>query len=669
VRVEKTKHSFVHSSSVGVAEDRRRIDRRGMVPPVVSRRRDRVGDGTRRRRNATTTLRKLQMVMTPLLFAVFAPCVVGAVADDAGRTQAYPRVLQGAFKGSWWLDAASVEGADRLTEGGWARGECSLRLRTSFDDDSRVQSVIGEVTLREGAYISKDDAHVTMEGVYTEATGGLYLTGESKLRKRFESATNKTLDTSSSWAAESSYRQSLRAIALDLVDRTGVDSGGDQNRFRARDSYSRDDAVKRAGKSARAKFIGDHDAGEYPVGCQFKMHAYVGPGNHSSDEIPRIPTVEDGPHGDILERQLEDMSPLEFADMPKLVTLVGKLVSENCGITVHFDLTSQPLETWYTKTRLYAYMMMCAALAQAYVLVKQIEHSSTQSTLMRVSLLSVGTRAVIDSYYCLSHLTAGILVDDLFMPLSAVALCYFVLFSVLEMRILVAAWRARRPQIQGWLELRVDLSAVYSRFYAGFIAGMFMMYWLADNFIIFILLMNSYWIPQIIRTAYHNHRHVYKPWYVVTTSYARLIGPMYVLACPTNFMRIKPNYFEACLLILWTTAQTAMMLAQHYINPRYGLPDGIFPEIYDYHRKVPDEVLTQCGFTDQSEAPPEERDIEMGDLSSGPDCVICMNSVDVHAVNERMVTPCNHFFHTKCLTKWIDIKQECPTCRRHLPPM
>jgi hypothetical protein len=641
-------------------------------PPLLasSRRRDcvvGVGDGARRRRNETT-LRKLQKMTTTLMFALFTTMtrVVVAVTDDADRTQVYPRIVQGAFKGSWWFDAASVR-ADRLTEGGWTRGECSLQLRTSFDDDARVQSVIGEVTLREGAYISNDDAHVTMEGVYTEATGGLYLTGESKLRKRFESATNETLDTSSSWAAASSYRQSLRAIALDLVERAGTDLERDQSRFRARDSYSRDDAVKRAGKSARARFIGDHDAGEYPVGCQFKLHAYVSPGNHSSDEIP---TDEDGLHGDILERQLEDMSPLEFADMPKTVALVGQLVSENCGITVHFDLTSQPLETWYKKTRLYAYMMMCAALAQAYVLVKQIEHSSTQSTLMRVSLLSVGMRAVIDSYYCLSHLTAGILVDDLFMPLSAVALCYFVLFSVLEMRILVAAWRARRPQIQGWLELRVDLSAVYSRFYAGFIAGMFMMYWLSDNSIIFILLMNSYWIPQIIRTAYHNHRHVYKPWYVVTTSYARLIGPMYVLACPTNFMRIKPNYFEACLLILWTTAQAAMMLAQHYINPRYGLPDGIFPEIYDYHRKVSDEVLTQCGFTDQSDTPSEEeRDIEMGDLSSGPDCVICMNSVDVHAVNERMVTPCNHFFHTKCLTKWIDIKQECPTCRRHLPPM
>jgi hypothetical protein len=32
------------------------------------------------------------------------------------------------------------------------------------------------------------------------------------------------------------------------------------------------------------------------------------------------------------------------------------------------------------------------------------------------------------------------------------------------------------------------------------------------------------------------------------------------------------------------------------------------------------------------------------------------------------VTPCDHFFHSGCLQRWMDIKMECPTCRRPLPP-
>lgn len=34
----------------------------------------------------------------------------------------------------------------------------------------------------------------------------------------------------------------------------------------------------------------------------------------------------------------------------------------------------------------------------------------------------------------------------------------------------------------------------------------------------------------------------------------------------------------------------------------------------------------------------------------------------------RMLTPCNHFFHVKCLQRWMDVRMECPICRRLLPP-
>ena len=50
------------------------------------------------------------------------------------------------------------------------------------------------------------------------------------------------------------------------------------------------------------------------------------------------------------------------------------------------------------------------------------------------------------------------------------------------------------------------------------------------------------------------------------------------------------------------------------------------------------------------------------------ECVICMNPLDTQRLPARMVTPCGHFFHNKCLHKWMDVKMECPTCRQPLPP-
>ena len=32
-----------------------------------------------------------------------------------------------------------------------------------------------------------------------------------------------------------------------------------------------------------------------------------------------------------------------------------------------------------------------------------------------------------------------------------------------------------------------------------------------------------------------------------------------------------------------------------------------------------------------------------------------------------MRTPCGHNFHGACLVNWMNIKMECPQCRRKLP--
>lgn len=34
-----------------------------------------------------------------------------------------------------------------------------------------------------------------------------------------------------------------------------------------------------------------------------------------------------------------------------------------------------------------------------------------------------------------------------------------------------------------------------------------------------------------------------------------------------------------------------------------------------------------------------------------------------------MVAPCQHAFHTECLERWLEIKNECPSCRSALPPV
>lgn len=101
-------------------------------------------------------------------------------------------------------------------------------------------------------------------------------------------------------------------------------------------------------------------------------------------------------------------------------------------------------------------------------------------------------------------------------------------------------------------------------------------------------------------------------------------------------------------------------MAQSRFGPRCFVPARFLPAKYNYFRAVP----RRRSGTGVAAAGPG--DVETGD--GGTECVICMNVVDLERPAARMVTPCGHFFHPHCLQRWIDIKMECPTCRRPLPP-
>lgn len=51
------------------------------------------------------------------------------------------------------------------------------------------------------------------------------------------------------------------------------------------------------------------------------------------------------------------------------------------------------------------------------------------------------------------------------------------------------------------------------------------------------------------------------------------------------------------------------------------------------------------------------------------DCVICYSPIDVQNRRDYMLAPCDHIFHRNCLEQWMDVKMECPVCRKDLPPI
>lgn len=663
----------------------------------------------------------------------------------------FPNDITGTYKGKWSL--VQRLGADGFENGTTTEalpemhaflselhelGTAVIQLRGRWDPDKRVQTVTGEAAIRDGPYISDDDQHVKLNGVYVEPTGKLVMLGESRIGDVFLQAGNGTDRDGAGAANEESslgksenpdatgsdgkrrvhvgvantphtmekHREALRIAARD-VTRTpffGTNSGDDELNGNRPERVLGSPGLSQMNRNERTRLLDDSAPGSYFGKCGFTLALWVTPGGFKPiDPVDAVGGTEfdteheDGSaltsssskggafakvsasrlaktraetwrlhktkssHGTSSkpDRSIHSLPGEGGSNKP---TLQGSLTSKECGFELRLTAAWFELGSYYKKATKYALLILFATSLQIWLVTKQTAFAGTQSGLSKMSLLSLGYQAVLDSYQTLLHLTAGVVADPVFHVFAATAFVQFSLFSVFEMRLMLQIWKSRRPNgEQNWLEIRRDLSNLYSRFYGGFILGFLFMYQAQKRPWLIALVTQSYWIPQILYSAWVNAKKPLDPVYVVGISATRLVLPLYLFACPTNFVRLKPSYWTSLLLLVWVGAQVLLLLLQHAYGPRCFLrwvPDGLLPTVYDYHRKIDDEILIAAG----------GGDAEKGE-AGGVDCVICMAPVECGDVHERMVTPCNHFFHAACLERWMDVKMECPTCRGVLPPL
>lgn len=339
--------------------------------------------------------------------------------------------------------------------------------------------------------------------------------------------------------------------------------------------------------------------------------------------------------------------------------LEGTLASVNCGLYLKLDTTFQEenLNVFFAKASRYAVIMTFIAMAEIYFLLRQLQISSTQATAAKVSLLTIGQQAIVDSYLCLGHLTVGIVAQNVFAAFASVAFVKLIIFSVFEMRYLLIIWKARRPQgfSEGWLTLRRELTTLYSRFYLSLCAGIGVFYNASNHLPVLVFICYSFWVPQIVHNIHREVRNPLDPGYLYGISALRLFLPLYFYGCPDNFLTAFPMYESnvnphfCYVLATWVGLQVGILALQLQYGPRFFVPARFLPVKYTYERRIDLQQLTL---------------LKDGDNSI--DCVICMVELDIEA-RDYMIAPCDHIFHRECLQGWMQVKMECPTCRYVLP--
>jgi len=211
---------------------------------------------------------------------------------------------------------------------------------------------------------------------------------------------------------------------------------------------------------------------------------------------------------------------------------------------------------------------------------------------------------------------------------------------------------------------------------------------------LFVLLLYSFWVPQIVLNVITEARKPLHLHYIVGMSITRVLLPLYLFGYNNNFVVVafpgfKANYGLCVTLLFWVGIQASVLIMQMKWGTRFFIPAKFLPPKFDYSRPLPPSLLAQTNGGSSSSSSSSsngvEADIEMGTIHSRAptiaevdpsptsnndgalDCVICYSPINPNDPGSYMLPPCEHIFHRECLVQWMEVKMECPTCRGHLP--
>jgi len=413
--------------------------------------------------------------------------------------------------------------------------------------------------------------------------------------------------------------------------------------------------------ASKAKFI--------PSGCQFLIDIF--PDSITEDEFKK----EQG--GREKENQEQDRNSRgaysaildrEYIDVHMIATIrnLNKSCHNMTQATVEVDLLRYDI--FILKAMKYALVAACLSFVQLLLLFKQMQYSTPASNASKLSLASVAMHSVFDAYVCLVHLTAGLYIDDLFNSFIMVSFVQFMVFSMFDLRLVLLLWRARRPLdfSSGWERMRSTLTKIYSGFYGGIFLSLAFLYYVRHQMKHFVFLLFAFWVPQIIRNVKTGEKFALQERFLYGVTAIRLFFPLYAFGCPRNFFEFPTNFLVVFGLVVFSGLQVFILRGQSKWGSRFFIPKRLQPDYYEYHRTFqvdPDDdekcAICMVNFTGEPE------DLEIVTAAAEKER---RNCGEKDLSKKVLTTPCNHHFCRGCLTRWMETKMICPTCRQPLPP-
>ena len=105
-------------------------------------------------------------------------------------------------------------------------------------------------------------------------------------------------------------------------------------------------------------------------------------------------------------------------------------------------------------------------------------------------------------------------------------------------------------------EMRRQITLLHLKFYGALMLSIVLIWYLGSNRLLCVLLLYSFWVPQIILNIMTESRKPMHPYYVYGMSITRSVAPIYVFAIRDNFLKeVNPDFptevLPVQMLVLW----------------------------------------------------------------------------------------------------------------------
>ena len=231
----------------------------------------------------------------------------------------------------------------------------------------------------------------------------------------------------------------------------------------------------------------------------------------------------------------------------------------------------------------------------------------------------------------------------------------FIIFMLIYSRILIRVFEASTTTLNSlniFTRNRL-ISNFQSRVFLIIIFAIVLIRIFSKYYYITLCLLHTFFVPQIVLNSINGYKKSFSMVTVTVLLMSKLLVASYFLCDEDSIIRYKPEFNLMMAISVIIIVQVLALFWQRY-HPRFLIPKKYRPLHYDYFRSKEEEEAT----SDQDNV-----------------CNICITRLnigkhpDIVNFTNTMHTPCKHRYHQKCLTQWMEIKMECPTCRAKLPQL